>query len=135
MKIDFYNLDNTFDLKYSVIISEDEYGYVLVKHFKRATWEIPGGHIEIGETPLEAANRELREETAAGDYKIEEVCDYSVTKNDKTTFARLFYAYIKNYGQLSSEIEKVKSFKSLPKNLTYPKIHPILLQEVIKRVS
>ncbi len=40
-------------------------GKVLVIHHKRlATWLPVGGELEAGETPLEAAARELREETA-----------------------------------------------------------------------
>ena len=34
-------------------------------------WDISKGHIEDGETPLEAAKRELYEESGASDFKIE----------------------------------------------------------------
>jgi 8-oxo-dGTP pyrophosphatase MutT (NUDIX family) len=36
---------------------------LLVKHRRLGTWLPVGGEIEAGETPLEAARRELREET------------------------------------------------------------------------
>jgi ADP-ribose pyrophosphatase YjhB (NUDIX family) len=36
---------------------------LLVRHLRLATWLPVGGEIEAGETPLEAAARELREET------------------------------------------------------------------------
>ena len=40
----------------------DEEGHVLiVEPLDRATWEIPGGLVEPGETPREACARELRE--------------------------------------------------------------------------
>ena len=36
---------------------------LLIKHARLGKWLPPGGEIEAGETPLEAAARELREET------------------------------------------------------------------------
>jgi 8-oxo-dGTP pyrophosphatase MutT (NUDIX family) len=36
---------------------------LLIKHRRLGTWLPVGGEIELGETPLEAARRELREET------------------------------------------------------------------------
>ena len=40
------------------------------------TWEIPGGHIEPGESPEEAARRELFEETGAAEFTIRPIFDY-----------------------------------------------------------
>ncbi len=42
---------------------------LLIRHRRLGTWLPVGGEIEPGETPLEAARRELREETGlAGDF-------------------------------------------------------------------
>ncbi|MCK5397447.1 MAG: methyltransferase domain-containing protein [Thermoplasmata archaeon] len=49
-------------LKGSIVIARNGRKYIMVKHTERA-WEFPGGHIEGKETPLEAAKRELKEET------------------------------------------------------------------------
>src|SRR5688572_30579638 len=37
--------------------------FLLIKHRRLGTWLPPGGELEEGETPLEAAKRELSEET------------------------------------------------------------------------
>jgi 8-oxo-dGTP diphosphatase len=132
MIINFHELDKKVDLQFSVIVTKDQKGFVYVKHQNRNTWEIPGGHIEAGESALDAANRELIEETAAKDYTIQEVCLYSVTIEDRTTYGGLFYAEISSYhSSLEFEISEVQSFEHIPTDLTYPKIQPLLLNKVV----
>ena len=46
---------------YVVILSRMEGKFLLSRHKQRTTWEFQGGHIEQGETPLQAAKRELFE--------------------------------------------------------------------------
>ncbi|WP_350445893.1 NUDIX domain-containing protein [Anaeromonas frigoriresistens] len=50
--------------------------WLLCKHKKRDTWETAGGHIEIGETPLDDAKRKLFEETGAISSDIQPIFDY-----------------------------------------------------------
>src|SRR2546423_943489 len=47
----------------SVFARDPQGRILLVRHKRLATWLPVGGEIEPGETPLEAAVRELREET------------------------------------------------------------------------
>ena len=42
---------------YVVILSRMEGKFLLSRHKQRTTWEFQGGHIEQGETPLQAAKR------------------------------------------------------------------------------
>ena len=49
--------------------------WLFCMHRERETWEHPSGYIEVGETPMEAAKRELYEETGAIDFEIEPLCD------------------------------------------------------------
>ncbi|MBQ4030975.1 MAG: NUDIX domain-containing protein [Bacilli bacterium] len=52
---------------------------VYVKHQDRNTWELPGGHIEEGETWQEACKREMYEETGAIDIEVEPICYYKIS--------------------------------------------------------
>ena len=115
------------DIRYAVIMAKWQGRWVFCRHKDRATWEIPGGHREHGETPMEAATRELYEETGACDAIITPVCLYSFHK-----FGALFYAEIKNMENIpaESEIKEIAFFDSIPEALTYPHIQPYLFQRV-----
>ncbi|MDN5304724.1 MAG: 8-oxo-dGTP diphosphatase [Fusobacteriaceae bacterium] len=136
IKVDFYDLDIICKYKYVVLVAKYNDKLVLVKHKNKDTWEIPGGHIEKNETPLEAAKRELYEETGAIDYKINPIATYSVTIDDSISYGQLFYIEIFEFDNLPNfEIEKIEFFDNLPKNLTYPDIQPILLDFVEKNIE
>nr|WP_307776212.1 NUDIX domain-containing protein [uncultured Cetobacterium sp.] len=135
-RIDFYNLHMVEDekLEFAVILAEYKGKFLLVKHRDRDTWEIPGGHRDMGEKINDTADRELKEETGAKQFKIEAICEYSVTLEEQTRYGRLFYVNIEVLGELpDSEIEKIDFFEELPENLTYPTIQPKLVQEVLLR--
>ena len=135
MIVNFHELDNSVNLKFSVIVARDDNGFVFVKHQDRDSWEIPGGHIEAGETSAEAAKRELIEETGASSFSVYEVCNYSITVGNSISYGRVFFSDISDYsGSLDFEIDEVKSFARIPDNLTYPKIQPLIFEEVLRRV-
>ena len=115
------------DIRYAVIMAKWQGRWVFCRHKDRATWEIPGGHREHGETPMEAAIRELYEETGASDAIITPVCLYSFQK-----YGALFYAEIKNLENIpaESEIKEIAFLDSMPEALTYPHIQPYLFQRV-----
>ena len=117
---------------YSVIAAKLDNNWLFVRHQKRDTWEIPGGHIEEDETPEEAAGRELREETGALDFKLVCVATYAVIKNGATGYGRLYLAELFKLGQVpdTSEIAEVIMMNHLPHLLTYPDIQPILFERI-----
>lgn len=142
IEVKFYeNIDDKL-LKFAVIISKSQGKWIYVKHKERDTFEIPGGHREIGESILDTAKRELYEETGAIDYKLTPICVYSVTQEDESkkiadeTFGMLFYADIYSFEkELHNEIEFIKLFDNIPQNQTYPQIQPFLIQEFERRIE
>ena len=127
-------------LKFAVIIAKTEGKWVFCRHRERDTYEVPGGHREPGETIVETAKRELREETGAVDFDIKPICVYSVkgkTKVNKNendeSFGMLFAADIYSFEELHSEIEEILITDTLVENWTYPLIQPKLLEEAQRR--
>lgn len=115
--------------KYVVIIAKYHGKWILCKHKKRDTWETAGGHIELGETPIDAAKRELFEETGAVSFDIKPIFDYWAADEASEANGMVFYAEIKELKDLpESEMEKVECFEMLPPNLTYKDITPKLFQ-------
>lgn len=122
-----YSADTLKAYKYVVVLSRYQGKYLLSRHKERTTWETQGGHIEPGETPLQAAKRELFEESGAVRYQIEPVFDYRAGDDDGEANGMVFVAEIEELGPLpQSEMAEVKAWENLPENLTYPAITPVL---------
>lgn len=123
---DTQNLPITF----SVIVSQYQGKWVLCQHKQRSTWEVPGGHIEPGETPEEAARRELYEESGAKEYDLREIGVYGVKRDEQEDFGMLYFAQIQSFDTLPRDFEmkRVELFDTLPENMTYPQIQPYLVK-------
>lgn len=135
LKIDFHPITGkTGHLIYVILVTRFKGQWVVVRNKDRETWEIPGGHIELGETPDEAAARELVEETGAVKFLVRAMTDYSVARNSEDPrYGRLYYCDVTMFGPLGDfEIEEVMLVDTLPDNLTYKEIQPILLEKVVK---
>ena len=141
VEVNFYEQVEDELLKFAVIIAKTNGKWLFCNHKERDTYEVPGGHRENGETILETAKRELREETGAIDFDIMPICVYSVKgktrvneKIDEERFGMLFIADVFSYEtELHSEIEKILITDELVENWTYPQIQPKLLEEAKKR--
>ncbi|MXZ11096.1 MAG: NUDIX domain-containing protein [Gemmatimonadetes bacterium] len=119
------------DLTYVVIVAETKGKWIFCKHKDRDTWEIPGGHIEPGEKPMEAAARELHEETGAETFELKRICTYSVEHEERTSYGLLFHAQVEKLKKmLNSEISEISLDDNLPEKLTYPEIQPDLFHKV-----
>ena len=100
--------------------------WIFCMHKERTTWEHPSGHVEVGETALEAAKRELYEETGAVDFEMEPLCDYYIKGEQNGWFfegnGQVYFATVHSLEELPpySEMGKIGFFDTLPENLTYP---------------
>jgi 8-oxo-dGTP pyrophosphatase MutT (NUDIX family) len=68
----------------SAIVLDDRQRVLLVHHNKLGRWLYPGGHLDPNEDPLQAAQREVREETGV---RTEVVCDPPFAHPAVTTHA------------------------------------------------
>lgn len=120
--------------KYVVVLSFHNDKIVLSRHKNRSTWETQGGHIEPGEMPLEAAKRELYEESGAVKFDIEPLCDYWAGNPETNTGAAgvVFVAKIHEFADIpkESEMAEINLFSGLPDNLTYEAITPVLFEKI-----
>ena len=124
-----YALGSLTNYKYVVVLSSYQGKILLSRHRRRNTWETQGGHIEAHEQPLDAAKRELYEESGAVDFDIAPLCDYWSGVEGTSDWANgmVFRATIRRLAPLpESEMAEVRTFDALPDNLTYPQITPVL---------
>ena len=140
LEVNFYDTVPDELLKFAVIIARTQGKWVFCKHKERDTYEVPGGHRELGETILDTAKRELREETGAVEFDIKPICAYSVKgktkvneRDEDESFGMLFVADIFSFEELHCEIEEILISDTLVDNWTYPLIQPRLLEEAKRR--
>lgn len=128
-----FPLNTLGEYQYTVICSRYQGKWILSRHRNRYTWETQGGHIEDGETPLEAAKRELYEESGIRDAEVYPVCDYLGYNHLRSANGMVFLAVVHSIGQLpESEMGEIGIFEELPENLTYPLTSPMLYREAEK---
>lgn len=89
------------------ILLQEEYRYVIDQY----SWEIPGGGIDKGEDPHEAAKRELMEETGLKADKLEFLTKLYPLSSANTEQVYLFVAKIKEPVELTASGEEDELFR------------------------
>lgn len=115
-------------VRYVVIAPRYGGGWLFVRHRRRGGYELPAGHPDKGEDSVEAAVRELMEETGACDFTLEPVTWYSVDTGSGKKFGRLFLASVDTLGEITDkkEIEGVRVFRRIPKKLSLSEVMTFL---------
>ena len=133
-EVKIYDLGYCKEEEYTRVICVSKYkdNYVFSYNKKRNGWEIPGGHIEENETWIEAAKREMYEETGATEIEVTPVCVYKIS-----TYGLLCYCEIKELEQLPKEYEMSEIMLSdkLPDNLTFPDSSKIYFETVKEKLN
>ncbi|HPE94675.1 MAG TPA: NUDIX domain-containing protein [Bacillota bacterium] len=124
--------DEDVQFGFSVMACRYEEKWLFVRQNDHMTWETPGGHIEKGETPYQAALRETKEETGADEFTLTRLFAYEVDIDGALSYGVFWRADIKTLGEIGDkdEIAERKTFVSLPDALTYPEIQGWLWQEL-----
>ena len=141
MEIKAHPFNSLKNYKYADIISFYEGQWIFSKPKQRSTWETQGGHIEEGETPLEAAKRELYEEAGAVDFDIKPLCDYWVYVELEgkvmTGNGQVYFAKVYNLTDIpsESEMERIGLFDVPPKELTYPAYYTEIFPLALKMLN
>ena len=130
MHCSVHAFDTLGDYAFVVSLVRHAGQWLFCRHAARDTWETAGGHIEPGETPQEAAARELCEETGAVDFTLVPLCDYRAGEDapDTQRNGQVYLARVRALAALpeGSEMAEVRLFAALPERLTYPAITPHL---------
>ena len=129
-----FALEELTSPKYVVVFTRYRGKLLLSRHRQRDTWETQGGHIEPGETPEQAARRELFEESGAADFSLTPLFDYYASDEQNSATGAVFLADVRTLSALpQSEMAEVRAFDALPDELTYPAITPVLFRAARER--
>ncbi len=80
---DFSNIPDCFYRVSVKALVTDEQGRFLLQKEERGVWDLPGGGLDHGESPVEALKREVQEEVGLEVLNMEERPSYFVTAHGK----------------------------------------------------
>ena len=135
LDVSIYPLDKLGKYRFVVIFARYQNKWLYCRAKERDTFETAGGQIEKGETPIEAAKRELFEETGAIKFDIKPAFDYSVRRSAEISNGQVLLAHIHKLGDIPDyEMAEIKLFDTIPNKMRFSDILPVLFYEVKKIV-
>lgn len=133
-----YPLDASPEHRFVVVFVRSGGQWIYTRAKERDVWETAGGHIEPGESTLDAAKRELWEETGAADYDIRPVFDYSVNNGGgHYAFGQVFLADVRRFDPVPTEfeMEEIRAFDTYPAGMRFPGILPVLYERMKQEIT
>ena len=129
---DFSTLGSLGPYSFVVIFARYEDKWLYCRAKGRDSFETPGGRIDPGESALDAARRELYEETGAIDFDIAPAFDYSVHLDGLSSYGQVFFAQIHELGSLPPDFEmaEIKLLDGVPGKMRFPAILPVLYEKM-----
>lgn len=119
--------------KFTAVFARYNNKWLYCRHKDRMVFETPGGHVEPGESPLEAAKRELFEESGVVKFDIEPLFDYRVESSEGRSHGQVFYSLVHELGHLPNfEMAEIVLLDGIPRETRFPQILPVLFEHLCK---
>lgn len=117
---------------FSRVLVKDEDHNILVVQDRANLWNFPGGKQELGETPLECAKRETKEEIGLNVHKLTEVFQGEFHFGNTEWKGYFYFAESVSGVPSVNEVDKIKGIRFVK---SYDKVNfPIELLTVIEKV-
>jgi 8-oxo-dGTP diphosphatase len=116
------------------VLIKDEDGNILVVQDRANLWNFPGGKQELGETPLECAKREIKEEIGLSVHKLTEV--YQGEFDFGNTEWKGYFYFAESVSGIPSmnELDKIKGiwFVNSDDRVNFPKELSGVIEKIFK---
>lgn len=107
-------------IKYVVMIAEYNNQLIIIRNKQRQLWELPGGKKEENEDLIQAASRELYEETGAVQFELTPFAVYLMNGS----YGMMFFVKVNELYELPNyEIAEIRLVDTLPENLLYGPVY------------